>query len=73
LHYEYRVNGAHRNPRTVALPPADPVPPDLQAAFLAATEPLWRQLDGYAPRTGAPIEVGPPVIGPLAAARGNAN
>ena len=27
LHYEYRVNGVHRNPRTVSLPPADPVPP----------------------------------------------
>ena len=26
LHYEYRVNGVHRNPRTVTLPPADPVP-----------------------------------------------
>jgi murein DD-endopeptidase MepM/ murein hydrolase activator NlpD len=68
LHYEYRVNGAHRNPRTVALPPANPVPPELQAEFLAATEPLWRQLDGYAPRTETSIEVGPPVIGPIAAA-----
>jgi murein DD-endopeptidase MepM/ murein hydrolase activator NlpD len=70
LHYEYRVNGAHRNPRTVALPPADPVPPELQAEFLTATESLWRQLDGYAPMTGTPIEVGPPVIGPIAATRG---
>jgi murein DD-endopeptidase MepM/ murein hydrolase activator NlpD len=47
LHYEYRVNGVHRNPRTVALPPADPVPAEQQTAFQAATEPLWRQLDGY--------------------------
>ena len=47
LHYEYRVNGAHRNPRTVSLPPADPIPADQQTAFQAATEPLWRQLDGY--------------------------
>ncbi len=68
LHYEYRVNGAHRNPRTVALPPADPVPPELQTEFVAATEPLWRQLDGYAPRTETPLEVGPPVLGPIAAA-----
>jgi len=67
LHYEYRVNGAHRNPRTVALPPADPVPPELQTEFLTATEPLWRQLDGYAPMTETPLEVGPPVIGPIAA------
>jgi murein DD-endopeptidase MepM/ murein hydrolase activator NlpD len=47
LHYEYRVNGAHRNPRTVSLPPADPIAADQQAAFQDATEPLWRQLDGY--------------------------
>jgi murein DD-endopeptidase MepM/ murein hydrolase activator NlpD len=48
LHYEYRVNGVHRNPRTVALPPADPVPAERQAEFQSETEPLWRQLDGYA-------------------------
>jgi murein DD-endopeptidase MepM/ murein hydrolase activator NlpD len=73
LHYEYRVNGAHRNPRTVALPPADPVPPELQEEFLTVTESLWRQLDGYAPRTQTPLEVGPPVIGPIAAAGGIVN
>jgi murein DD-endopeptidase MepM/ murein hydrolase activator NlpD len=48
LHYEYRVNGAHRNPRTVSLPPADPIGAEQQAAFRAATEPVWRQLDSYA-------------------------
>lgn len=47
LHYEYRVSGVHRNPRTVTLPPADPIPAERQASFQAATEPLWRQLDGY--------------------------
>jgi murein DD-endopeptidase MepM/ murein hydrolase activator NlpD len=47
LHYEYRVNGVHRNPRTVALPPADPIAVEQQAAFRAATDPLWRQLDGF--------------------------
>ena len=31
LHYEYRVNGIHRNPRTVRLPDAAPIP----AAYLA--------------------------------------
>jgi len=45
LHYEYRVNGVHRNPRTVALPPAEPVAPEHQAEFRLATEPLWRELD----------------------------
>jgi len=47
LHYEYRVNGAHRNPRTVSLPPADPIAAEQQAVFRAATESVWRQLDSY--------------------------
>src|SRR5213075_3205889 len=47
LHYEYRVNGVHRNPRTVSLPPADPVPAEYQEDFRAATASLWRQLDLY--------------------------
>jgi murein DD-endopeptidase MepM/ murein hydrolase activator NlpD len=47
LHYEYRVNGVHRNPRTVALPPAEPVSPEQQAEFRLATEPLWRELDVF--------------------------
>jgi murein DD-endopeptidase MepM/ murein hydrolase activator NlpD len=45
LHYEYRVNGVHRNPRTVALPPAEPVPAEHQQAFRTETESLWRELD----------------------------
>jgi murein DD-endopeptidase MepM/ murein hydrolase activator NlpD len=47
LHYEYRVNGVHRHPRTVALPPADPVPAEYNDDFRAATTSLWRQLDLY--------------------------
>jgi murein DD-endopeptidase MepM/ murein hydrolase activator NlpD len=47
LHYEYRVAGAHRNPRTVTLPPADPVPPEYRADFEAKTALLWQELDLY--------------------------
>jgi len=47
LHYEYRVNGTHRNPRTVSLPPADPVPPEYADDFRSVTTTLWRQLDLY--------------------------
>lgn len=47
LHYEYRLNGVHRNPRTVTLPPADPVPAEYREDFLTAAAPLWRQLDLY--------------------------
>jgi murein DD-endopeptidase MepM/ murein hydrolase activator NlpD len=72
LHYEYRVNGAHRNPRTVVLPPADPIAAEQQAAFRAATEPLWRQLDGFVgPFPVAEIVEPPPTMpsgaAPLAA------
>lgn len=45
LHYEYRVNGTHRNPRTVSLPPADPVPAEHVADFREQTAALWRRLD----------------------------
>ncbi len=45
LHYEYRVNGVHRNPRTVPLPPADPVPAQYRADFEKHTETLWSELD----------------------------
>ncbi|MEE8308245.1 MAG: M23 family metallopeptidase, partial [Gammaproteobacteria bacterium] len=47
LHYEYRVSGVHRNPRTVKLPPADPVPAQYRNDFLTVSEPMWRQLDLY--------------------------
>lgn len=47
LHYEYRLNGVHRNPRTVTLPPADPIPAEHWEDFLTAAAPLWRQLDLY--------------------------
>lgn len=47
LHYEYRVAGVHRNPRTVPLPPADPVPTELQDDFARTTARLWQQLDLY--------------------------
>ncbi len=47
LHYEYRVNGVHQNPRTVSLPPADPVPAQYHQDFVAQSAKLWRQLDLY--------------------------
>lgn len=47
LHYEYRVDGVHRNPRTVPLPPADPVPAGQQDDFRRTTATLWQQLDLY--------------------------
>lgn len=47
LHYEYRINGVHRNPRTVPLPPADPVPAQYLEDFETLSAGLWHQLDLY--------------------------
>ena len=44
LHYEFLVNGAHRNPRTVPLPKADPLDGLQLAAFQAVSAPLLTQL-----------------------------
>ncbi len=44
LHYEYRVAGVHRDPRTVKLPQAAPVPKAFQADFSAHAEHVLAQL-----------------------------
>jgi murein DD-endopeptidase MepM/ murein hydrolase activator NlpD len=40
LHYEFRVNGVHQNPLTVALPKADPLPANLMNDFAVTAQPL---------------------------------
>jgi murein DD-endopeptidase MepM/ murein hydrolase activator NlpD len=45
LHYEYRVNGVHRNPRTVKLPNARPLHKKHKSAFEKIKQPLLAQLD----------------------------
>jgi len=47
LHYEYRVNGVHQNPRTVDLPDAEPINREYLADFQSASLGLWRQLELY--------------------------
>jgi murein DD-endopeptidase MepM/ murein hydrolase activator NlpD len=49
LHYEYRVNGVHKNPRTVELPKAEPVAAARRAEFAAVTAPLIAELEGLSP------------------------
>lgn len=44
LHYEFQVNGVHRNPLTVPLPDAEPIAAQYKADFLARTQPLLAQL-----------------------------
>ncbi|MBI5451702.1 MAG: peptidoglycan DD-metalloendopeptidase family protein [Gammaproteobacteria bacterium] len=45
LHYEFRINGAHRNPLTVKFPDASPLPTELVADFNNHIRPLLAQLD----------------------------
>lgn len=45
LHYEFRVNGAHRNPLTVKLPHDRPIKKALMADFKIQTTPLLAQLE----------------------------
>ncbi len=49
LHYEYRLNGVHRNPRTVSLPTAEPVPAKYRDEFMTAARPLLTRLDAMSP------------------------
>ncbi|MBE0620941.1 MAG: peptidoglycan DD-metalloendopeptidase family protein [Burkholderiales bacterium] len=45
LHYEFRVNNEVRNPLTVALPPALPIPAQQMAAFSKASAPFAAELN----------------------------
>ncbi len=45
LHYEFRVNGVHRNPLTVKLPDASPLPKTYMSDFSAKAAPYLAQLD----------------------------
>ncbi len=47
LHYEYRINGVHRNPRTVQLPQADPIAEKYREEFLAASGPILEELEHF--------------------------
>lgn len=45
LHYEFRIDGAHRDPLTVVLPQADPLSGTALAEFRVAAGPLIAKLD----------------------------
>ena len=47
LHYEYRLNGVHRNPRTVHLPQAHPIDQRYRQRFLATVEPIMQELEKF--------------------------
>ncbi|MCP4267380.1 MAG: peptidoglycan DD-metalloendopeptidase family protein [Candidatus Brocadiaceae bacterium] len=45
LHYEFLVNGVHRNPRTIKLPDAKPINKKEKGRFLTKTRELVKQLE----------------------------
>lgn len=47
LHYEFVVNGVHRNPRTIDLPKAMPIPAAERERFDQHTRPMFVLLDQY--------------------------
>jgi len=47
LHYEFLVNGVHKNPRTVKLPDANPIPDQQLNRFSSTTTPYFSLLDNY--------------------------
>ena len=47
LHYEYRINGVHRNPRTVSLPDAEPIAEKYRQRFLAEAAPILEELEHF--------------------------
>ena len=47
LHYEYRLNGVHRNPRTVDLPDADPIAEKYRERFFSEAAPILEELEKF--------------------------
>jgi len=47
LHYEYRLNGVHRNPRTVKLPQADPISEEYRERFFTTAAPILEELERF--------------------------
>lgn len=61
LHYEFHVDGVHRNPLTVALPDAAPLPAQQMAAFKHESQPYLARLDTL-DRTQVAQSGAPPAI-----------
>ena len=45
LHYEFHVNGVHKNPMRLAMPPGPPITAQLRPEFEEAARPLFARLD----------------------------
>ncbi len=54
LHYEYLIDGVHKNPQTVRLPGAEPLRAEVMQQFKLATAPWLADLDPESAPRGAP-------------------
>jgi murein DD-endopeptidase MepM/ murein hydrolase activator NlpD len=73
LHYEYLVNGVHKNPQTVQLPGAEPLHAGALQKFLESTASLLADLPAQSPVPGAnggPLAIEPGEAHPLIAEPG---
>ena len=66
LHYEYLINGVHKNPQTVQLPGAEPLRAQMLQAFKERTAPLLAALSAPAapPPSAMKSSAAPPVAAP---------
>jgi murein DD-endopeptidase MepM/ murein hydrolase activator NlpD len=64
LHYEYLVNGVHKNPQTVQLAGAEPLRAAALEKFRGEVAPLLADLPA---QTAPVVAVGPVAVGPVAA------
>jgi murein DD-endopeptidase MepM/ murein hydrolase activator NlpD len=55
LHYEYLVNGVHRNPQTLRLPAGTPLPAQSLGTFAVAIQPLLARLAAQTTTGGADL------------------
>ncbi|HEB77469.1 MAG TPA: peptidase M23 [Methylothermaceae bacterium] len=49
LHYEFRINGVHKDPLTVPLPTSKPIPASLMTAFRQQADSLLAELEQHRP------------------------
>jgi hypothetical protein len=71
LHYEYLVNGVHKNPQTVQLPGAEPLHAEALQKFRGAVAPLLAGLSsrqGVPTASAAPLAIAPRLTATAAAA-----